>query len=97
MGRALVAVITGYVVSGVFTFVTFAATFFLLGREGVLPRGGSGVSSTWVVSSIVFEVAGAFLAGWVCARIAPGWRAVQVLAALALVLGLAAGALTSTG
>lgn len=89
MLRAISSVLLGYLVMFVTVFVTFSITYLLVGTEGAFKSGSYDVSALWIVMSMILSFAAAVLGGFVCAAVAKGPTPPKVLAAIALILGLA--------
>lgn len=88
MGRAIVGVVVGLIVSWVVVFAGLTAAYMGLGVEKVYKPGVYEVSSTWILVSIVVGLAGALIAGVTCAKIAKATKPAFVLALVMFVLGL---------
>lgn len=89
MGRAIGAVVLGYVVMAVVVFIFFTLAWLVLGADGAFAPGTYEVSGVWIAMSIVVGLVAAILGGFVCAVIAKSATPPKVLAAIVLVLGLA--------
>ncbi len=88
MGRAIAAVIVGYVLMFIIVFVSFSVAFLAMGVDSAFRPGSYDVSGLWIVVSIVLGFIAAVIGGLVCAAIAKGGNASKALAAVVLVLGL---------
>ena len=88
MVRSILAVVAGYVTLALVIFVTFTALYLVLGADRSFEPGSYDASTLWVLTSFPLGVAASVAAGYVCAAIARGGRAPQVLAGVVLVLGL---------
>lgn len=91
MGRAVLAVIAGYLAIGLFVFLTFTGLYLAIGADRAFRPGTYEVSVLWIVASLVLGTLAAFLGGRVCAAIAKRPGPPRFLAGLVLVLGFAAG------
>ena len=88
MARSILAVVVGYAALALLIFVTFTALYLVLGADRSFEPGSYDASTLWVATSFPLGVAASVAAGYVCAAIARGGRAPQVLAGVVLVLGL---------
>ena len=88
MARSILAVVAGYATLALLIFVSFTALYLLLGADASFEPGSYDASRLWVMTSFPLGVAASVAAGYVCATIARGGRAPQVLAGVVLVLGL---------
>ena len=88
MARSILAVVAGYATLALVIFVTFTALYLVLGAERSFAPGSYDASTLWVAASFPLGVAASVAAGFVCASIARGRRAPQVLAGVVLILGL---------
>jgi hypothetical protein len=93
MGKAVLAVIVGYLVMFVVVFVSFSLAYLVLGAERSFQPGSYDVSTNWALLSIALGFIAAVLGGMTCARIAP-WRG--PLLSLCIVL-LVFGAFSAIG
>ncbi len=89
MVRAIAGVIVAYLVMAIVTIVAFFGLYAAVGVDGAFREGTYEPSPLWIACSVVIGVAAALLGGALCALIGRSKRAVQVLAALLLVFGLA--------
>jgi hypothetical protein len=90
MVRNIGGVIVGYILMALLIFLTFSATYLLMGADGAFKPGTYEVSGLWLAASFVLSLIAAAAGGYVCAAIARGGRAPLALAVLVLVLGLLA-------
>lgn len=97
MGRAIAAVVVGYVVMALFVFATFSAAYYIMGADGAYRPGVYDVSVLWIVIALVLSLLAALLAGWVAAAIAKTGKPVLALIALVLVLGAVSAIMASGG
>src|SRR5947207_1251305 len=88
MLRAIVGVITSYIVMAIFITVVFIGVFLAVGVERAFQPDSYEVSTLWLAISTVISFCSAVLGGYVCAAISKSMRACQVLALLVLVLGI---------
>ena len=88
MARSILAVVAGYATLALVIFVTFTALYLVLGADRSFAPGSYDASTLWVMLSFPLGVLASVVAGYVCAGIARGGRAPQVLAGVVLVLGL---------
>ena len=88
MARSILAVVAGYATLALVIFVTFTALYLVLGADRSFEPGSYDASTLWVMTSFPLGVAASVAAGYVCAAIARGGRAPQVLAGIVLVLVL---------
>ena len=88
MVRSILAVVAGYAALALVIFVTFSALYLVLGADRSFAPGSYDASTLWVMLSFPLGVVASVVAGYVCAAVARGGRAPQVLAGVVLVLGL---------
>jgi predicted anti-sigma-YlaC factor YlaD len=88
MVRNILAVVAGYATLALLIFVTFTLLYLMLGADRSFEPGSYDASALWVLTSFPLGVATSVAAGYVCAALARGGRAPQVLAGVVLVLGL---------
>jgi hypothetical protein len=88
MGRAIGAVIGGYLVMAIAVFATMSAAYKILGPDGSLRPGTYEPSAGWLITSIIIGVLAAVLGGFVCAAIARSSGPPKVLAGVVVILGL---------
>lgn len=88
MARSILAVVAGYATLALVIFVTFTLLYLVLGADRSFAPGSYDASTLWVATSFPLGVLASVAAGLVCALIARGPRAPQVLAGVVLVLGL---------
>jgi uncharacterized membrane protein YedE/YeeE len=94
MGRAILAVILGYVVMFLVVFLTFSGAYLAMGTEAAFQPGKYEPSTLWLVVSFILGFIAAIAGGCTCVWIAKNTKAALGLAGLVLVLGLAmAGAI----
>lgn len=86
----ILGVILGYVLTGVFIFMTFSAFYLAIGADKAYNPGTFNVSILWIVVSSILGLVAAILGGYVCRRVSGSEGAVYVLAVIFLSLGLAA-------
>jgi len=97
MGRAILAVIGGYVLMFVAVLVSFAVAYLVLGADGSFKEGTYDITVLWGGVSIVLGLAAAVAGGVVAAMIAKkGSNAPKVLAGVVLVVGLVFSAIQLT-
>lgn len=88
MARSILAVVAGYATLALLIFVSFTLLYLVLGADRSFEPGNYDASTLWVLTSFPLGVAASVAAGYVCAALARGGRAPQVLAGVVLVLGL---------
>jgi hypothetical protein len=88
MGRAIGAVVVGYLAMAVAVFALLTLLWMVLGPSGAFEPGSFRTSSTWSFASLALGFVAAVAGGWVCARIARTAMPPKVLAGLVLVLGI---------
>ena len=88
MLRAILSVIIGYVVVGIWVFATTTGAWFALGSDFAFDKGTYDATTGWSVVSLVLGAIGAVIAGLVTASIARTATPAKVLAGIVLVLGL---------
>ena len=89
MGRKILGVIVGYLVSFVWVFITLTLAWMALGAGFAYAGDTPHASAGWSLLMLILGFIGAVLAGWVAAWIGRGPQAATWLAVLILVLGLA--------
>jgi hypothetical protein len=87
MGRVIVGVIVGFIVTGLIVSAGFVAGLFGLGLDWILEPGTYDATTKWSVIALVIGLVGAIIGGLVCSLIARKSIATKVLAALLLVFG----------
>jgi hypothetical protein len=99
MGRAILAVVLGYLTMFVIVFVCFTGAYLGLGADGAFEEGTYAPSIIWLAMSIVVGFVAACFGGNVCARVASRPRPLYALAVLILLFGAlsAAGAMMEGG
>lgn len=85
--RTAFSVIAGYLVLALWVAITLTVAWLLTGPEFAYHRGTTNVTPAWVLLTLPLNFVGALLGGLTARRIG-GDRAVRVLAALILILGL---------
>ncbi len=88
MLRAILSVIIGYVVVGIWVFATTTGAWFALGSDFAFDKGTYDATTGWSVVSLVLGAIGAVIAGLVTASIARTATPAKVMAGIVLVLGL---------
>lgn len=88
MGRQIAGAVAGYLVMAVFIMVTFAIAFPLLGIERLFAPGTYEASTLWIALSFALGFTGALVGGMVAAGVGRATRAVHILAALVVALGV---------
>ncbi len=89
MGRKILAVIVGYLVSFVWVFITLSLAWMALGAGFAYAGDTPHASTGWSLLMLVLGFIGAVLAGWVAALVGRSQQPATWLAVLMLVLGLA--------
>ena len=97
MGRAILAVITGYLVMALVVFVLFTGAFLALGDDRTYQPGTYKVSTLFIAIVIPVSVAAALLGGFVCRAVARRPKPVKMLAALVAILGAVQAGYMLTG
>jgi len=93
MARTVLAVIIGYIVMFVLQFVTFVTVYSVLGADWSFKPASFHASTRWTLMQFTVIFVTAIIAGLVCALIARGGKAPFALAVVALLIGLALGAI----
>lgn len=88
MGRAIGAVVVGYLTMFVIVFTVLTGAYLALGTDGAFQPGTYNVSSTWVVVWFVAGFAAAIAGGYVCVSVARRPKPAFVLAGVVFVLGI---------
>jgi hypothetical protein len=88
MGRAIVAVIVGYVAMFIISLICFVAAFVLTPADFQFVPGGFESTTTFIGIAIVITLVTAIIGGLICASIARGGKATLVLAIVVFVLGM---------
>ena len=88
--RNILVAIAGYFAMAVALFMLFSALWLILGPSAAFQPGSWEISAGWAVGSIVLGLVAAYIGGLVCARLAHDRRAVTILIALLIVLGVVA-------
>ena len=89
MLRKIVGVIAGYIFVIAFIIGAFSLSYAFLGTERSYQPGSFKVSMLWIVLSSIIGFVAALFAGFLCRLISRSSGAVQFLAGLFLVLGIA--------
>jgi len=88
MLRSIGAVVLGYVVMFVATFVIFTLAYLAMGADRAFLPGSYDISPAWVWIMMGGGLVAAVFGGWVCAAVGRNRAAPLVLAAVVLVLGI---------
>lgn len=88
MLRKILAVVAGYVVSGLWVALTLSIAWMVLGAGFAFEDGTTRTTLGWAVVMLVMGFIGAIIGGWLAALIARTPRAGVWLAVVMLVLGL---------
>lgn len=88
MGRAILAVVVGYLVMGGVVFLGLSGAYLGMGTERALRPASFQVSTLWLVVYLVVSILAAVAGGYFCAAIARRPTPPKVLAGLVLVFGL---------
>ncbi|MBM4109337.1 MAG: hypothetical protein FJ255_11125 [Phycisphaerae bacterium] len=72
MGRAILAVIVGYIVMAAVVFGLFTGAYPLLGADGAFKPNSWEVSTTWLAASFALGLIAAVMGGLVCGAGRPG-------------------------
>lgn len=91
MGRAILAVIVGYVAMFLLLFVGFTGAYLILGADQAFKPGSYQVSNRWLALSFALHIVIGVIGGFICAAIAKGGKAPLALAIVAVVIGLLLG------
>ncbi len=89
MGRAIAAVVSGYVTMFAFVFISLSIAYLVMGPERSFLPGSYAVSTNWALVSLVLSFVAALCGGWVCGKVATTRKPVVILASIVVVLGLA--------
>lgn len=90
MGRAILAVVAGYLVLLAGVFILFTGLYLVLGTDNSFKPGSYEASMLWIVTSTVLAFGAAIAGGFVCKAIAKRQGAVTGLVVVVVVLGLVA-------
>ena len=93
MARSVLAVIVGYVVMFVLQIIAFMTVYSVLGANWSFKPASYHASTRWTLMQFTVIFVTAIIAGLVCALIARGGKAPLALAVVALLIGLALGAI----
>lgn len=88
MGRAILAVIGGYLAMAILVMVTLSLAWVAMGPELAYEEGTTRVTAAWLAVNIPLSLIAAVVGGWVASAIARRWQPVYVLAGAILVVGL---------
>jgi drug/metabolite transporter (DMT)-like permease len=91
MGRSILSIVVGYIVTIVFVMISFGIAFVVLSKNGMYKEGSYEVSTMWLLVSFALGLIAAILGGVVCALIAPAARragTIKAFAAVILVAGI---------
>lgn len=92
MGRAILAVIAGYIAMFIIVFVGLSIAFIAMGIDRAYQPGSYEVSTSWIVVMLIIGLGAALAGGCMCRFIAKRPKPVVALAALVLIFGgLSAG------
>ena len=89
MGRKILGVVVGFLVSAVWVFATLSLAWVALGSGFAWEEGSTRTSTGWTLLMLASGFVGAVLAGWVAAAIGKSRQAAIGLAVVILVLALA--------
>lgn len=90
MGRAILAVIAGYLVLLAGVFILFTGLYVALGTDGAFQPGSYEPSMLWIVASTALAFGAAIAGGFVCKAIARRQGAVTGLVVVVIALGAVA-------
>jgi len=88
MGRKIAAVVLGYLVMFVIVFVTFSATYLVMGADRSFKPGTYDVTTTWVLVSLVLSFLAALAGGRVAVAIGRERKVAAMLAVVVVILGV---------
>jgi amino acid transporter len=88
MLRAIVGVITSYIVMAIIIAVLFFGGFLVLGVDRFFQPDIYEVSTLWLTISFLISLGSAIVGGYICAAISRSMKACKVLALIILVLGI---------
>lgn len=97
MGRAILAVITGYLVMALVASALFTGAFLALGDDRTYQPGTYEVSTLYVAIVMPASFGAALLGGFVCRAVARRPNPVKVLALLVAILGAVEAGYVLTG
>ncbi len=97
MGRAIAAVVVGYVFMALVVFASLTAAYIALGTEGAFQPGSYEISTTWIAVGIAVGLVAGILGGLVCALVARSGLPPKALAVLVLALGIVFALPVATG
>jgi len=88
MVRAILGVVIGYVVFVVVMMVLMTVCWFLVGAERVFEPGTFAITTLWIALALLVSPVSAAVGGFICSAISRSVRAVQVLAAIVVVVAV---------
>lgn len=88
MGRAIVAVVVGYIAMFIVSLIAFVAAFALLPLDIAFAPGGYQGTTVFIGIAFLINLVTAIVGGLICAAIARGGKATLVLATVVFVLGI---------
>jgi hypothetical protein len=88
MGRAIAAVIVGYIVFAAISFALFTGAYTALGADRAFNPGVYDVSMIWLVIAFAISLVGAIVGGFVCSVLASTGKPPLAMAAIVLLLGV---------
>ena len=91
MGRAILAVVVGYVVMFLLMFGGFTCAYLILGADQAFKPGAYQISNRFLALSFALHIVVGVIGGFICAAIAKGGKAPWALAIVAVVIGLLLG------
>src|SRR5436309_15592673 len=91
MGRAILAVIVGYLVMFLILFAGFTCAYLILGADQAFKHGSYQVSNRWLALSFALHIVLGLIGGFICAALAYGGKDTYALAIVALAVGLMIG------
>ena len=88
MLRNILAAVAGYIAMAAVLFALFSLLWLSVGPSRAFEPGSWDVPGNWAFVQLVLGLAGAYIGGQVCARVAHDARGATILIGLVIVLGV---------
>ncbi len=88
MLRNILAAVAGYIAMAAVLFALFSLLWLTVGPSRAFEPGSWDVPGNWALVQLVLGLAGAYIGGRVCARVAHDARGATILIGLVIVLGV---------
>ncbi len=88
MLRNILAAVAGYIAMAAVLFALFSLLWLTVGPSRAFEPGSWDVPGNWALVQLVLGLAGAYIGGQVCARVAHDARGATILIGLVIVLGV---------